>query len=216
MNSDSFIINAFQHFGLIGVWVVVAFEAFEFVASVPIGPFVVLLGGLASQGVIPVGLLWITVYTAVVTGDNMGFLVGRKFGRPILHRFGTKLVKQSAIDKAERFFVRYGAVAVFFTRFIFATIAAPLNVIAGASDLKWKKFFIAGALGQAGWASIYVFLGYFFGKQISGYLEIIYQANVTAISVVTLVTVLIFAWLVTRAIRQHVRVVRKHRSHPSP
>jgi undecaprenyl-diphosphatase len=214
MSDQSFIVSAFQNFGLVGVWFVVAFEAFEFVASVPIGPFVVLLGGLASQGILPVGLLWLTVYTAVVTGDNLGFLVGRKFGRPILHRFGTRLVKQSAIDKAERFFVQYGAVAVFFTRFIFATIAAPLNVIAGASDLKWKKFFIAGALGQAGWASIYVFLGYFFGKQITGYIELINQANVTAVSVITLITVLIFAWLATRAIRHHVRVQRKHRSKP--
>lgn len=211
MTEPSFISNAFEHFGLVGVWFVVAFESFEFVGSLPIGPFIVVLGGLAAHGALSVTALWLTVYSAVVVGDNMGFLVGRKFGRPILNRFGTKLIKQSAIDRAERFFVRYGAIAVFFTRFIFATIAAPLNVIAGASELRWKKFFIAGALGQAGWASIYVFLGYFFGKQISAYIDLIEEANVTAFVIITLIALATFAGFATRAIHHHVRVVKKHR-----
>jgi len=211
MSEGSFIVNAFATYGLVGVWFIVAFEAFEFIASLPIGPFVVFLGGLASQGKLSVVALWFTVYTAVVAGDNLGFLVGRKFGRPILHRFGARLVKQSTIDKAERFFVRYGATAVFFTRFILASIAAPLNVLAGASDLRWRKFFVASALGQAGWASIYVSLGYYFGKQISGFLVLIDQANVIAISLVTLVAAVGFGWFAWRAIHHHVRVVRKHR-----
>ncbi|MEK7632025.1 MAG: DedA family protein [Patescibacteria group bacterium] len=211
MSEPSFIANAFASYGLVGVWFIVAFEAFEFVGSLPIGPFIVFLGGLASQGSISVVALWLTVYTAVVFGDNMGFLVGRKFGRPILYKFGTKLLKQSSIDKAERFFLRYGAVAVFFTRFIFATIAAPLNVLVGASDLKWKKFFIAGALGQAGWASIYVFLGYYFGKQIGGYVAFINEADVVSLLIITVVAMLGFAWFATRAIHHHVRVHRKYR-----
>jgi membrane-associated protein len=211
MTDSSFISNAFAHFGLVGVWFVVAFEAFEFVGSLPIGPFVVVLGGLAAHGSLNVVALWFTVYTAVVFGDNMGFLVGRKFGRPILTKFGSKLIKQSAIDKADRFFVRYGAIAVFFTRFIIATIAAPLNVIAGASDLRWRKFIIADLLGQAGWASIYVLLGFYFGKQIGAYIDLIEEANVMAFVVITLIALATFAGFATRAIHNHVRVVKKHR-----
>lgn len=211
MNESSFIAQAFANYGLIGVWLIVSFEAFEFVGSLPIGPFVIFLGGLASQGKISVVALWFTVYTAVVFGDNMGFLVGRKFGRPILHKFGTKVIKQATLDKAERFFVRYGAVAVFFSRFIFATIAAPINVLVGASDLKWKKFFLASALGQAGWATMYVSLGYFFGKKIGKYLELFDQANVISILIVTVVATLGFAWFATRAIHHHVRVHKKYR-----
>jgi len=65
------ILETFSRFGLIGLWLVVAFEAFEFVASVPVGPILVFLGGLASQGIINVALLWTTVYSAVVVGDNL-------------------------------------------------------------------------------------------------------------------------------------------------
>ena len=68
MSDSTFIYSAFQAYGLIGLWFVIAFEAFEFIASVPTLPVVVLLGSAASQGVMPVGALWLTVYTALVVG----------------------------------------------------------------------------------------------------------------------------------------------------
>lgn len=203
------IIETFSRFGLVGLWLVVAFEAFEFVASVPLGPVLVFLGGLASQGFINIAVLWITIYSAVVVGDNLGFFVGRKFGRPILFRFGTKIIKQQAIEKADRFFIRFGAIAIFFTRFIFATIAAPLNVIAGASDLPWKKYLPAEMAGQAVWASIYVLLGYFFGKQVEKYIKMIDQANVIGILAVTVITLIIFVYVVYRSVRHHVILMRQ-------
>jgi membrane-associated protein len=206
--------HIFATYGFVGLWAIVAFEAFEFVFSIPIGPVIVVLGGLASQGAFPVWKLWLVAWTAVIAGDNLGFLVGRVFGRPILNRFGTKLVRKSVIDRAEQFFVRYGTVAVFFTRFIVATVAAPLNVIAGASDLQWRKFTLASALGQAGWATIYVFLGYFFGKQIGGYVALIAEANVTLISFVTIIAVLAFAWFPGRAMHHHVRFLRQSKQKP--
>jgi len=202
------ILETFSRFGLIGLWLVVAFEAFEFVASVPVGPILVFLGGLASQGIINVALLWTTVYSAVVVGDNLGFFVGRKFGRPILYRFGTKIIKRQAIEKADKFFIRFGAVAIFFSRFIFATVAAPLNVIVGASDLPWKKYLPAEMAGQAVWSSIYIFLGYFFGKQVDKYIRMIDQANVVGVLIGMLAVLIVFTYIVYRPIRHHVRLMR--------
>ncbi len=211
MSDGSFIYGAFQTYGLIGLWFVVAFEAFEFVASVPVGPVIVLLGGAASQGIISVGGLWLTVYTALVVGDNTGFFVGRKFGRPVLLKFGTRMITAGTLDRAERFFLRYGARAIFFTRFIFATIAAPLNVLAGASALPWRKYLPAEMAGQAVWATLYISLGYFLGDRIEQIIRLVDQANVTAVSLLTLAVVLFVVWLYGRAIRHHVRVHRKHR-----
>lgn len=211
MSDGAFIFGAFQSYGLIGLWVVVAFEAFEFVASVPLGPVIALLGGAASQGVLSVGVLWLTVYTALVVGDNTGFFVGRKFGRPVLLKFGTRVVKAGTLERAEKFFVRFGALAIFFSRFIFATIAAPLNILAGASPLPWRKYLPAEMAGQAVWATLYVSLGYFLGDRIGQIFRLVDQANVTAISVLTLGIVLFVLWLYGRAIRHHVAVHRKHR-----
>jgi membrane protein DedA with SNARE-associated domain len=210
MTDTSFIYGAFQSYGLIGLWFVVAFEAFEFVASVPVGPVIVLLGGAASQGVMPVGALWLTVFSALVVGDNVGFFVGRKFGRPVLLKFGTRIIRAGTLDRAEQFFLRFGAFAIFFTRFIFATIAAPLNVLAGASPLPWRKYLPAEMAGQAVWATLYVSLGYFLGDQIGEIIRLVDRANVTAISVLTLGVVLFVLWLYGRAIKHHVRMHRKH------
>ncbi len=212
MSESSFIYDIFQNYGLVGLSVTLAFTAFQFVVSIPMGPFIVVFGGLASQGFVNVWALWLAVLAGQVVGDHIGFVLGRKFGRPLLHRFGTKLVQQSALDRAERAFTRYGAVAVFTTRFIFATIAAPLNILAGASDLPWRRFAIADVGGQLVWSSLYVFLGYFFGQQLGATLHAVNQANVTLISAITIVAVLIFLLLATRAIRHHVRVHRKHRA----
>lgn len=206
----SYLLEVFLRFGLIGLWFVVAFEAFEFVFSIPVGPVIVFLGALASQGKFSVVLLWLVVYTAVVAGDNTGFFVGRKFGRPVLQKFGARFVKQKIIDKAERFFLRFGTFAVFFSRFIFATIAAPLNVLAGASDLPWRKYVVAEMAGQAVWTSIYVFLGYFFGKQVEQYIRIIDQANITAVSIVSLIVVIAVVWLFAHALHHHAKIIRHH------
>jgi membrane-associated protein len=206
----SLLIDAFVRFGLIGLWFVVAFEAFEFVFSIPVGPVLVFLGGLASQGKLSLTLLWLVVFSAVVVGDNIGFLVGRRFGQPILHKFGSRFIKQSVIEKAEKFFIRFGAFAVFFSRFIFATIAAPLNVLAGASDLPWRKYVIAEMSGQAVWTSIYIFLGYFFGLQVEKYIKIIDQANITVISLVSLLVVIAIIWLFTHALHHHIKVIHRH------
>lgn len=211
MTDTSFIYSAFQTYGLIGLWFVIALEAFEFIASVPTGPVVALLGGAASQGVIPVGALWLTVYTALVVGDNTGFFVGRKFGRPILYKFGTRIIKAGTLERAEKFFLRFGALAIFFSRFIFATIAAPLNVLAGASALPWRKYLPAEMAGQVVWATMYISLGYFLGDRIEQFFRIVDQANVTAISVATFGIVIFVLWLYGRAIKHHVGVQRKHR-----
>lgn len=211
MTDTSFIYGAFQSYGLVGLWFVVAFEAFEFVASVPVGPVIVLLGGAASQGVVHAGVLWLTVFTALVVGDNTGFFVGRKFGRPVLLKFGTRIIKAGTLERAEQFFLRYGVFAIFLTRFIFATIAAPLNVLAGASPLPWRKYLPAEMAGQAVWATVYISLGYFLGDRIEQIIRLVDQANVTAVSLLTLAVVLFVVWLYGRAIRHHVRIRRKHR-----
>lgn len=213
MSESSLIFDIFQSYGLIGLSATLAFTSFQFLVSIPMGPFIVVLGGLAGQEVINLWTLWIAVFVGQVVGDNVGFALGRKFGQPLLHRFGTKLVQQSAIEKAEKTFSRYGAIAVFFTRFIFATIAAPLNILAGASALSWRRFLVADVGGQGIWTSLYVFLGYFFGQQIGSTIHAVNQANITLISAVTLVAILLFTVLVWRALRHHVQVRRKHRVH---
>lgn len=208
---DSWFFQLFADYGLIGLWAFVCFEAFEFVASIPMGPVVIFAGSVARAGDLSVVALWFTVYSALVVGDNLGFFVGRKFGQPILLRYGTRLVKAGTLEKAERFFLRFGAWGVFVSRFFLATFAAPINVLAGASSLPWRRYLPAEMAGQAIWATLYVGIGYVLGERLSYGIQVVNNADVTLISLANLGVVLVVVWFYYRAIKHHVRVHKKYR-----
>src|SRR5712692_3607442 len=100
-----------------------ALEASAFVGFVFPGEIAVLLGGvLAYQHRIP---LWAAIVAAVagaVIGDSAGYLIGRRWGRSLLH--GTigrlPLIKHHIdrhLDSAQAYVLRRKGSAVFFGRF---------------------------------------------------------------------------------------------------
>ena len=67
--------------------------------------------------------LWVGVCASVgaIIGDSIGYAIGRKGGKPMFDRLGRRFPKHFGpdhIDKAERYFQRYGMWTVFFGRFI--------------------------------------------------------------------------------------------------
>ncbi|MEK7569948.1 MAG: DedA family protein [Patescibacteria group bacterium] len=209
--ADSFFLRVFTDYGLIGLWGFIAFEAFEFVASIPMGPVVIFAGSLARAGNLSLVGVWLTVFTALVTGDNLGFFVGRKFGRPILLKYGTRFIKPGTLERADRVLLRYGAWGVFVSRFFLASIAAQINILAGASPLPWRRYFPAEVFGQAVWATLYVGLGYVLGDRLLLVIDAVNQADVTLIGAANLIAVVGVVWFYYRAIKHHVHVHRKHR-----
>jgi membrane-associated protein len=91
-------------------------------------------------------------------GDQVGYTLGRHFGRPYLDkRQGVVLTK--AISNAEKFYSAWGFWAVVVARFVpFARALIP--VIAGIGKMNYYKFFIANLVGAALWG---------FGLSMAGY-----------------------------------------------
>src|SRR5579885_455327 len=111
---------------------------------------------------------------AAITGDNLGFLLGRKLG-PTLFRWAKKLtpLDDEDIMVAKDLIKRRGSAIIFISRYIFGlrTIAGPL---AGALHMDWRTFFIANALGAATWVTIIAVAGYLFANAFNtllGYFE---------------------------------------------
>ena len=168
---DSSLINFVTHFGYLGLFIMVSLETFEFFFSVPIGPVLLFLGILAKQGDFNPFLLWLVAWLAAMTGDLAGYFLGLKAGRPILHKFSRRWLKAEKLEKAEKYFSQKGVWAVFFGRFILASIAAVINLLAGISKMPLKKFWLAESSGQAIWAALYVVLGYYFGSSIISWVQ---------------------------------------------
>src|SRR5919107_2178125 len=75
-------------------------------------------GAVAHQGHLYLGDAIIFGILGAVLGDQIGYWVGRKGGRPFVLRWGRYiLVTPERLARAERFFARHGGKAVFLARF---------------------------------------------------------------------------------------------------
>ncbi|HWR16795.1 MAG TPA: DedA family protein [Terriglobales bacterium] len=107
---------------------------------------------------------------AAITGDNLGFALGRYAGSPLLARYRKIFhIDPATIRKGEDLFRRRGAVAVFFARFIagLRVLAGPL---AGTLKMPWKHFLIFNALGAIVWVAVVATSAYFLGHAIESVL----------------------------------------------
>ena len=114
---------------------------------------------LTLGGIIVVGVISCTL------GDNIGYWIGYRGGRPLLERQRRIFhVSQQHLERGERFFLRFGSFTIFFARFVFGlrVIAGPL---AGVLKMPWKKFLLFNFLGALVWVALIACVGYFFGSQ---------------------------------------------------
>ena len=99
-----------------------------------------------------------------IVGDNIGYIVGLKGGRPFVERFGRYVfLKPEHLDRAERFFTKHGNKTVFFGRFI-AVLRAWAAFLAGVNRMHWRTFVLYNAAGGILWATIFGTLGYLAGR----------------------------------------------------
>jgi membrane-associated protein len=112
-------------------------------------------------------------------GDQVGFTLGRHFGRPYLEkRKGVVLTK--AISNSEKFYQAWGFWAVVVARFVpFARAIIP--VVAGIGKMNYYKFFAANLVGAALWGFGLTIAGYFAAsiplvKDISYFLAVFFIA----------------------------------------
>jgi len=129
---------------------------------------------------------------AAVVGDNLGFLIGQRGGRPLLERYRKALwISSATIARGERLFEHYGATAILFARFIagMRIVAGPL---AGALRMDWRKFLVFNLLGAILWVTVISFVGYFFGEQWEELPRIIRGAHFAIFGVACLVIALLW------------------------
>lgn len=141
---------------------------------------------LTLWGIIIVGVIACTI------GDNLGYWIGYRGGRPLLDRQRRIFrISEENLGRGEQFFVRYGSVTVLFARFVFGMriIAGPL---AGVLKMPWKKFVLFNFLGAVLWVSVVASLGYLFGSRWEWLMTELeeFQIVLAAIAVV----VLLFLW----------------------
>lgn len=121
--------------------------------------------GLASAGQLPfvIGI----AAAAAIAGDTIGYWLGRRGGRAFLLRDGFLAGhRRHAVERADRFFERYGSATVFFGRWV-PGVRVVAAVMAGATQMPWKRFAVANALGAIAWASTVAGTAFLLGPAVT-------------------------------------------------
>jgi len=89
-----------------------------------------------------------------ITGDTIGYSIGRRFGMSLFERLGNRFPKHFGpghVALAKRLFARWGVWAVFVGRFI-ALLRIFAGPLAGALKMRYPHFLAANASGGLLWA----------------------------------------------------------------
>ena len=116
----------------------------------------------AARTDINIVILVLLVFLAAFIGDQVGYVLGRKIGRPYFQRRNSKRM-QKMLAKSERFYEKYGWWSVVIARYIpwVRTFVPP---IAGTVKMNYYKFLTANALGALLWGSGITLAGFYSGS----------------------------------------------------
>ncbi|MCW2491615.1 MAG: rane-associated protein [Pseudonocardiales bacterium] len=183
-------LNGLPAYGLVGVLVFA--EAALFFGFVLPGETAVILGGvLAYRHSVSLPWMIAVVVVAAITGDSVGYEVGRHYGTRLL---ATRIFARhaDALGKAKMSLRRNGGRAVLLSRFT-AFLRAVTPGLAGTAELPYRRFLIFNATGGLIWGIGYSLLGYLGGasyKRIESYASYAGYIFLTVLAIVA-VTVLV-------------------------
>jgi membrane protein DedA with SNARE-associated domain len=147
------LVDLFARYGYTVVFVGVFLEN----TGLPVPGETALLAGaaLAHFGRLSLGWVIVTAIVGATLGDNLGFAIGRRYGRGIVERHGWRIgLTRPRLAQFDRFFERHGARTVFIARFI-TGLRVFGAVLAGASGLPWRSSFSttppARSCGRSRW-----------------------------------------------------------------
>jgi membrane protein DedA with SNARE-associated domain len=146
------------HWGYLGIFLAVALGNIGL--PVPEETILALAGYAAQRGQLHLPTVLAVGVISAVVGDNVGYWLGRRYGRQAIERYGRwAFITPERLQKVSDFMTRYGALAVFAARFVAGArfLAGPL---AGAAGMSPVSFAVANMLGALLYVPYAVGIGY--------------------------------------------------------
>jgi membrane protein DedA with SNARE-associated domain len=127
------------------------------------GETVLTLAGLAAhRGYLHMSLLVVLASLGSFIGDQIYFLVGRRYGKRLMARFPRF---KPAIRRVDALVVRYAGVAVIAVRFLYGLrTVGPIAM--GASRMPWHTFALFNIAGAIAWSVVWLTGGFFIGEVV--------------------------------------------------
>ena len=162
-----FLTQLFQTIGWFGVVVIMALES----CNIPIPSEVTMpLSGwmlVEARGLAASQALWLGgLFGAIgcTLGSLVSYALGAWGGRPLVKRYGRYiLVSEEDLDKADRWFARWGDWAVFLSRLL-PIVRTFISFPAGVVRMNLARFTLYSFVGSFVWCGLLALGGYYFGK----------------------------------------------------
>ena len=122
-------------------------------------------GFLASQNILDIKILLPLVVIGAIVGDSTGFWMGGKFAKWLMERRESFFFKKEYIERAHKFYDKYGGKALILARFVPA-VRTFVPIVAGMADMEYKKFISYNVFGGLFWGGGMTLAGYYLGRVI--------------------------------------------------
>jgi membrane-associated protein len=151
-----------------GPWVLLVIMGIVFIETGLLFPFlpgdslVFTAALLTTQIGVPLPVLVAVAAVAAFLGDQTGYVIGKLYGSR-LFKPDARILKTAYLDRADRFFVRYGGRALVLARFV-PVVRTYVPPVVGMSTMRYRTFLLWNAIGGVAWALILSLAGYFLGS----------------------------------------------------
>jgi len=110
-------------------------------------------------------LPWValTCSAAAIVGDQVGYMIGSKFGPTLFKREKSRFFNPAYVDKAEAFFAKHGSKTIVLARFV-PIVRTFVPTVAGASRMHYRTFVTYNVIGGVLWGAGVTTLGFFLGE----------------------------------------------------
>jgi membrane protein DedA with SNARE-associated domain len=160
-----------ERYGYIGVAGAVSLEGFGVPAP---GQSLLMAGALeAARGHMYMALLFAVAVLAAMLGNSLGYLIGKRGGRPLLRKLR---VNEARETRLANLFERYGGGFILLARFVDGP--RQLNgILAGTFGMPWWLFTVFNVIGAVLWVSVWGLGTFFLSEHLHALDALLRQVN---------------------------------------
>ena len=194
----AFAVQVLQATGYVGLFLLMAGESM--VLPIPSEAVMPFAGYLVSTG----DMTWLAAIAASslgsLAGSYVSYLMGRHGLLPLVVRYGKyAFIQPHHVVKAQAFFTRRGAVAVFLCRFI-PGVRHVASIPAGSARMPLVPFLLASVAGATLWNSILLYIGYKVGQNADAIARYKHLLDLAGLALIVLLVA--YVWHEVRTARK--------------
>lgn len=170
-------------------------------------------GYLAAKGQMNAYLAFTAGILGSLFGALFNYTIAVYVGEPFLRRHGKYFfVKETALDRAERFFDDHGEISTFVGRLV-PVVRQLISVPAGIARMNLRRFALFTSLGAGIWCAILVYIGYLHGTHEEALKEAVVAASATKafLYMVPVLVILVVGYVIWHRRRASARAARSGR-----